>query len=229
MVAFNEAENVDKGQCHAVSDAAFQNRSSRISQAKLQNIHPTSGTGDSSDSRAACVRFKNLNERPVVTELGCTQSSRHQKSTSQKTQVFDIQETPERDEGCSSDWSLVSETLHMDVSLYPLQKAHSSAPGESHPKEDSSGFCLQPGGHKDKTGVTKSRDMGCNEGHLAMNPSCVPSLNVSKLSPADPYLSGAMCSTAGKSYSLLNSTKQKQDVLAFQQDSGFDSPQINFD
>nr|XP_028561705.1 centrosomal protein of 152 kDa isoform X4 [Podarcis muralis] len=229
VVAFNEAENVDKGQCHAVSDAAFQNRSSRISQAKLQNIHPTSGTGDSSDSRAACVRFKNLNERPVVTELGCTQSSRHQKSTSQKTQVFDIQETPERDEGCSSDWSLVSETLHMDVSLYPLQKAHSSAPGESHPKEDSSGFCLQPGGHKDKTGVTKSRDMGCNEGHLAMNPSCVPSLNVSKLSPADPYLSGAMCSTAGKSYSLLNSRKQKQDVLAFQQDSGFDSPQINFD
>nr|XP_034987778.1 centrosomal protein of 152 kDa isoform X4 [Zootoca vivipara] len=230
VVAFSEGENADKGQCHAVSDATFQNCSSRVSQAKLQNIHPTSGTGDSSNSSAACVRFKNLNERPVVT--GCTQSSRHQMSTSQKTKVFDIQETPERDEGCSSDWSLVSETLHMDngdVSLYPLRKAHSSAPGESHPKEDSSGFCLQPGGHKDKTGVAKSQNMGCNEGHLAMNPSCVPSLNVSKLSPADPYLSGAVCSTAGKNYSLLNSRKRAQDVLAFQQDSGFDSPQINFD
>ncbi|XP_033022854.1 centrosomal protein of 152 kDa isoform X5 [Lacerta agilis] len=232
VVAFNEGENTVKGQCYAVSDATFQNCSSRVSQAKLQNIHPTSRTGDSSDSRAVCVRFKNLNERPVVTELGCTQSSRHQKSTSKKTQVFDIQETPERDEGCSSDWSLVNETLHIDsgdVSLYPLQKAHSSAPGESHSKEDSSGFCLQPGGHKDKIGVAKSQDMGCNEGHLAMNPSCIPSLNVSKLSPADPYLSGAMCSTAGKSYSLLNLRKQTQDVLAFQQDSGFDSPQINFD
>ncbi|XP_061451435.1 centrosomal protein of 152 kDa isoform X2 [Rhineura floridana] len=243
MVAFDESKSAYKGQCHSVNATAFQKPPSCASQAKLQNIHPTTCTEEVSDSGAACVRLKNLNERPVMSELGCTQSARHQK-TSEKTQVFDIQETPVRDEGGSSDWSLVSETLHVDssdVPLYPVRKAHSSAPVEpceqfgmantfSHSSKDSSGFCLQPGGHKDKTTIAKSQDMDCNQGHLAVNHSCMPCLNVDKLSPADACLSGAVLySTVGKSYNPLNSRKQIRDVMAFQQDSGFDSPQINFD
>ncbi|XP_062998371.1 centrosomal protein of 152 kDa [Elgaria multicarinata webbii] len=244
MTPFSEGEGVNKGLPQTISAAIHQNPPSCTSQAKLSNSHPVSCTDVGSDSGAPCVKFKNLNDRPIINELGCTQSSRHGKATSEKIQIFDTQETPVRDEGCSPDWSLISETLHMGqnaVPPYPLQKAHSSIPEESgeqvpmanlfyHAKEEASVFCRLPSGHKDNVLVTRSQDINCNEGHLTLNPGHLPYPTLDKLSPTDTHLSGAMlCSSAGKSYNPLHLRKQIQDVMAFQQDSGFDSPQINLD
>ncbi|KAH0619972.1 hypothetical protein JD844_014453 [Phrynosoma platyrhinos] len=223
--------------------ATFQNPPLCVSKVKFQGIKLTSSTDGDSDSGAACEKFNNLNERSVVKEFSCPQSANHWKATSEKAHVFEIQETPVKDEGCSSDWSLVSETFQVDskdASLYPIQKSHSRTPLEScqqfsmanlfsHAKEDTSVFCQQAGGHKDKSLVAKRHNVNYKEGHQTVKHSEMPYPNLEDLS-SDPQLSGTvLCSTEGKNYNPLRSRKQMRDVTAFQQDSGFDSPKINFD
>ncbi|XP_042333090.1 centrosomal protein of 152 kDa isoform X2 [Sceloporus undulatus] len=223
--------------------ATFQNPPPCISKAKFQGIKLTSSTDGASDSGATYERLNNLNERSVIKELSCPQSANHWKATSEKTHIFEVQETPVKDDGCSSDWSLVSETLQMDskdASLYPIQKSHSKTPLEScrqfsmanlfsHAKEDTSLFCEQSVGHKDKSLVAKGPNTNYKEGHQTVNPDEMPYSNLEDLS-SDPQASGTvLCSTEGKNYNPLHSRKQMRDVTAFQQDSGFASSQINFD
>ncbi|KAM6425836.1 centrosomal protein of 152 kDa isoform 1-T2 [Liasis olivaceus] len=238
--AFSEEELANKGLPCRAGTATFQNASSYVSQGNLQNIHPL--TVDGSDFGTACEKFNCLNERPRITEVGCSQSDRQWKTKSGKTQDFEVQETPVRDEGSSADWSLISETLHVNSSngfQYPVQKVYSSGPVDSHSafpmtntcshaKEDTSVFSQHPGGHNEKERI-KSQNLNCSEGHLIVNSSCTPFPNLDTLGPAGAHPSNVLCSAAGKKYNSLQSRKQIHSVMDYQQDSGFDSPQINFD
>nr|XP_060611287.1 centrosomal protein of 152 kDa isoform X2 [Anolis sagrei ordinatus] len=222
---------------HQPPPVPFQKHPPCFSEGKFQGISPINSTDGGSDSEATCVRFKNLHERLAIKERSCPQPVSHQKDPS----TFEIRETPVRDDGCSSDWSLVSETLQTDssdaLSLYPVHKPHSRAPLEScsqfpttnlfsHAKENSHVFCHQSAGHEDGPLIAKRQGMNYQEGHRTAIPGEMPYPNLEELSP----LSGAaLCSTEGKSYNPLPSRKQVQDVIPFHQDSGFDSPQIHFD
>ncbi|XP_008119078.2 centrosomal protein of 152 kDa isoform X2 [Anolis carolinensis] len=215
----------------------FQNHPLCFSEGKFQGISPISSTDGGSDPGATCVRFKNLSERLAMKEHSCPQSVSHQKEPS----IFEIRETPVRDESCSSDWSLVSDTLQMDSNgaliLYPINKPHSGPPLEScpqfptpnlfsHGKENSHMFCHPSAGRENGSLIAKRQDIDYKEGHQTANPGEMPYPNLEELKP----LSGAaLCSTEGKSYNPLHSRKQVEDVITFHQDSGFDSPQIHFD
>ncbi|XP_063170108.1 centrosomal protein of 152 kDa [Candoia aspera] len=239
--AFSEEELADKGLPRRFGTATFQNASSYVSQGKLQNIHAI--TVDGFNFGTACEKFKCLNERPRITEVACSQPARQWKAKSGKTQGFEVQETPVRDEGSSADWSLISETLHVNSSnrfQCPVQKVYSSRPIDSHSafpmtntcshsKEDTSVFSQHPGGHNEKE-LTESQNLNCREGHLTVNSSCAPFLSLDTLGPASGHPSNAvLCSAAGKNCNSLQSRKQIPSVMDYQQDSGFDSPQINFD
>ncbi|XP_053128788.1 centrosomal protein of 152 kDa isoform X3 [Hemicordylus capensis] len=239
----SEDRSMNRDLPRGVNAAALQNLPSQVSQVKFLNTQPTDCTNGGSDSGASYVLLKSENERPAKQDLQCIQTSRHQKATCEKTQVFEVQETPVRDEESSTDWSLVSETLHLDsndVSLYYMQKAHSSAQAEScerfpttkqfsRAKEEVSMFCQQAG-YKDKALTTKSQARNYTKGDLMMIPHHMPYQRSGKLSPASAQPSSeVLCPSAGKSYNLLPLRKRIPDTTAFQQDSGFDSPQINFD
>ncbi|XP_044294949.1 centrosomal protein of 152 kDa isoform X2 [Varanus komodoensis] len=244
LIDGRKCKNASRGLPHAISAATLQNPLSFASQAKFQDVHTVSCTDGASNSGVPCVKLKNVNDRTTVEEPECAQSVRHQNVQSEKTPVFRVQETPVRDEGCSPDWSLVSGAVHVDSNdrlLYSVPKVYSSVPEESHEqapmttlfshaKKDASVFCQQPSGHKDNTLAAKCQDLNCKESHLSVSPGHLPYPHMDKFSPCDVHLSGAaLCSTAGKSCNPLHSRRQICDVTAFQQDSGFDSPQINFD
>ncbi|XP_054858693.1 centrosomal protein of 152 kDa [Eublepharis macularius] len=234
--------NAHKGLSHATDAAAFHNHSPHISE--FQNVNLASCSDDGSYSRGACVMPPNPNERPVSKEFGCIQSTRYRKAAPSKTQGFDFQETPVKDDRSATDCSLVSETLHLEsnsISSYPAQKAHPSTHGKScnrfpmanqfsHVQEGASGFCQQASSHREKFLVTTSQVSNCSKGSLKMNPGLTPCQNADRLSPPSAQQSSAvLCSTAGKNYNLLHLRKQIHEMKDFQQDSGFDSPQINFD
>ncbi|XP_072837686.2 centrosomal protein of 152 kDa isoform X2 [Pogona vitticeps] len=216
--------------------SAPQNPPPCLSQAKLQDLLPSSCTGGGADSGAACSGFQHPSEKTGLREPDGVQAVKHRTATFEKSQGQETVETPVRDSGASLDW-----TLLRDAPLHPFQKVHSGAqagPCEqfytaSHflpAKDDASVFCWRPGGPQDTSPVTRRQDPPCQESHSAVNPSRVPCSNPDNLSPSDAPRSGAMfCSTAGKSCHPLHSRKQMRDVAAFHQDSGFDSPQINFD
>ncbi|XP_015267267.1 PREDICTED: centrosomal protein of 152 kDa [Gekko japonicus] len=239
--ASHRDRNADKGLSHTVDAPAFQNRSPRISQTKFQNMNPASCSDGRSDSRGAQVMPQNQNERRVLKEVGCLQSTRYQKPVPRKANGFDVQETPVKDDGSSANCSLVTEPLHLEsMSFYPAQKAHPSTQVEfcqqfrtanqfSQGQEGAAGFYQQASSQRDKVLGTTDQALNCSEGHRKVNLSHVPCQNPGKLSPRAQQSDAMSCLNAGRSYNLLHSRKQIHDVKDFQQDSGFDSPQINFD
>ncbi|XP_070618450.1 centrosomal protein of 152 kDa isoform X2 [Erythrolamprus reginae] len=234
--AFVEEELGSKGLPCRVE--TFQNASSCVSQSKLPNTHPLAMDGF--DFGVPGEKYKHLNERPRRTEAGCSPSARQWKaSTSGKTPGFEVQETPVRDEGSSSDWSLLSETHanHSGGFQHPIPKIYSRGPLDthsvfpttntrSHVKDESSVFSPRLAGHHEKEFI-KNQNINCTDVHLTVNSSCTPFADLGTVRPAishpEPY------SAAGKNYSSLQSRKHIHRFLDCQQDSGFESPQINFD
>lgn len=237
LLAHSEDKSADRGPLRSANVPALQSQSplSRTSHVKHQNSQPASAANCSSNSATSSVKFTSHHERPDPKELGSVQpASQHRKAACEKTQALEIQETPVRDEGSSSDWSLVSDLESNDGFLYPVRKASSSAQAGScqqlpmtdlcsYPKEDASILGQHASSYKDKA-LLKNQVTNYSKGPPTVNPSA------DQLSPARVQQSAAgLCPALGKSYSLLHSRKRIQDPKAFQQDSGFDSPQINFD
>ncbi|XP_070809514.1 centrosomal protein of 152 kDa [Pituophis catenifer annectens] len=218
----------------------FQNAASHVPQGKLHGAHPVAVDG--LDFGAPGEKYKRLNERPRRTEVGCCPSARQWKAaTSGKTPGFEVQETPVRDEGSSADWSLLSETLHVNHSggfhhpkIYPRGPldSHSALPmtnTRSQVKEDTSVFSPRLGGHHEKE-LIKNQNINCTDGHLTVNSSCTPFADLGTVRPASAHPNNAVLSSAaGKNYNALQSRKHIHRVMDCQQDSGFESPQVNFD
>ncbi|XP_032089427.1 centrosomal protein of 152 kDa [Thamnophis elegans] len=212
----------------------FQDTSPYGSQGKLPSTHLV--VVDGFDFGAPGEKYKRLNE----TKVGCSQLARQWKAAkSGKTSSFEVQETPVRDEGSSDEWSLLSETLHVNHSgglQHP--KIYSSGPRDCHSalpmtntrsqvKDETSGFSPRLGGHHEKELI---KNQNCTDGHLATNSSCAPFTGLGTVRPAGvPPNHTVLCSAAGKNYNLLQSRKHIHRVMDCQQDSGFESPQINFD
>ncbi|XP_039215198.1 centrosomal protein of 152 kDa isoform X2 [Crotalus tigris] len=219
----------------------FQNASSYASQGKLQSLHPAAGDG--SDFGTAGEKYKCLSERPRITEVG-SQTTRQWKAKSGGTPGFEVQETPVRDEESSADWSLLSEALHVNSSggfQHPGQKIYSRGALDSHSalpttntrsqvKEEASGFSQRLGGRNEKE-LAKNQNINCTESQLTVSSSCIPKFaHLDAVGPARAHPNNAvLCSAAGKNYHSLQSRRHIHRVMDCQQDSGFDSPQINFD
>lgn len=217
--------------------AAPTNPSSCTSQAQFQNVNAASCADGTSDSGATCMMSQCQKERRILKEFRCNQSIKCLKATSENPQGFDRQETPVRDEGSSTDWSLVSEILHLDGSNMSLHQKVQLAPHDhfpianlfSHTKE-ASVFCQQAGGNKDKTVVTRSQVTNGHEDPPPTNCGRLPHQTSEQLNPAGAQPRGVeLCSAMETACNFLHTRKHAHDVKAFQQDSGFDSPQINFD
>ncbi|ETE66292.1 Centrosomal protein, partial [Ophiophagus hannah] len=237
--AFGEEEPGNKGLLCRVG--TFQNASSSVCQGKLQSTHPVAVDGF--DFGTAGEKYKWLNERPRRTEVGCSQSRQWKAATSAKIPGFEVQETPVRDEGSSVDWSLLCETLHVNNSSgfqHPVPKIYSRGPLDSHSalpmtntrsqvKEETSVFSAHLGGHHEKE-LIKNQNVHCTDGHWTANSGCTPFADLGAGGPAGAHPNNAvLCPTAGKTYNSLQSRKHIHRVMDCQQDSGFESPQINFD
>ncbi|XP_026532923.1 centrosomal protein of 152 kDa [Notechis scutatus] len=237
--AFSEEEPGNKGLPCRVG--TFQNASSSVSQGKLQSTHPVAVDGF--DFGTAGEKYKCLNERPRRTEVGCSQSRQWKVTTSGKIPGFEVQETPVRDEGSSVDWSLLCETLHVNNSSgfqHPVPKIYSRGPLDSHSalpmtntrsevKEETSIFSPRLGGHHEKE-LIKNQNVHCTDGHRTTNSGCTTFADLGTGGAAGAHPNNTvLCPAAGKTYNSLQSRKHIHRVMDCQQDSGFESPQINFD
>ncbi|XP_067411899.1 centrosomal protein of 152 kDa isoform X2 [Emydura macquarii macquarii] len=238
--------NTDKGLTNAASTTALQKTPSCLPVVKFGNTHMPSCINGLSQSRPAHVMFENQTQRPVLKEFKCNQPNGCWEAKSEKTQGFDVQETPVRDEGSSAEWNSVTGSLHLDSgdmsSLYPVQKASSNAQAQfmaseqfpvinlfSDADENIGTFCRQLTSCKAKILSAKSEtilysneQLNMNPGHNSYQNSDKSKSNVSQQNSASPY------SNIGKGYNQL-SRKLILDAKSFQQDSGFDSPFPNVD
>ncbi|XP_044835832.1 centrosomal protein of 152 kDa isoform X3 [Mauremys mutica] len=237
--------NTDTGLTNPASTTALQKTSSCVPQVKFGNTHTPSPINSLSDSGPAHVMFENQTQRPVLNEFKCNQPNRYGEATSERTQGFDIQETPVRDDGSSADWSSVSGSLHFDSGdmpfLYPVQKASSNTEeqhmaSEQFPMtnlfpnadENVGTFCRQFTskakilGAKSEAILYSKEQLNVNPGHNSYKNSVKSHSDVSQQRNATPY------SSIGKGYNQ-HSRKLILDAKSFQQDSGFDSPLPNLD
>ncbi|XP_048337755.1 centrosomal protein of 152 kDa isoform X2 [Sphaerodactylus townsendi] len=239
-MASNADRNAEQGLPPSVDAAAFQTRSPHISQTKFQNATPAT----CANSGGARGMPQSQNERSTLKEFGCLQPSSHPEAAPRKSKDYHVQEAPVKDDGGSVDGSLVSEPLFLERNHRPLgaaQRAHPSPQAEfcqwfptpnpfSDVQEGASGFYRQGSSQRGRVLVTTSQTSRRHEDLLKVNPGHTPDENPDQLSsPGAQQSSAELCSVVGKSYSALHSKKRIRDVMDFQQDSGFDSPQINFD
>ncbi|XP_030433460.1 centrosomal protein of 152 kDa isoform X3 [Gopherus evgoodei] len=237
--------NTDTDLTNPASTTALQKTSLCVPRVKLGNTHTPSPINSLSDSGPAHVMFENKTQRPVLNEFKCNQPNRDGESTSERTQGFDSQETPVRDDGSSADWSSVSGSLHFDSGdmpfLYPVQKASSNTEeqhmaGEQfrmtnlfpNADENVGTFCRQFTskakilGAKSEAILNSNEQLNLNPGHNSYKNSEKSHSDVSQQHNATPY------SSIGKGYNQP-SRKLILDAKSFQQDSGFDSPLPNLD
>ncbi|XP_043380172.1 centrosomal protein of 152 kDa isoform X7 [Chelonia mydas] len=237
--------NTDKGLTNTASTTALQKASSCVPQVKFGNTHTPSSINSFSDSGPAHVMFENQIQRPALNKFKCNQPNTYGEATSERTQGFDIQETPVRDDGSSADWSSVSGSLHLDSGdmpfLYPVQKASSNAEAQHtaceqfpmtnlfpNADENVGTFCRQLTskakilGAKSEAILYSNEQLNVNPGHNSYRNAEKSNLDVSQQRNATPY------SNIGKGYNQ-HSRKLILDAKSFQQDSGFDSPLPNLD
>ncbi|CAM5087433.1 unnamed protein product [Natator depressus] len=237
--------NTDKGLTNTASTTALQKASSCVPQAKFGNTHTPSSINSFSDSGPAHVMFENQIQRPALNKFKCNQPNTYGEATSERTQGFDIQETPVRDDGSSADWSSVSGSLHLDSGdmpfLYPVQKASSNAEAQHtaceqfpmtnlfpNADENVGTFCRQLTSKakildaKSEAILYSNEQLNVNPGHNSYRNAEKSNLDVSQQRNATPY------SNIGKGYNQ-HSRKLILDAKSFQQDSGFDSPLPNLD
>lgn len=119
--------NTDKGPLGALSNGYAP---PSVCQVTLQNLQVPSVTKGHTSSGPTPHMLKGKNGRTGLKEDKCIQSCGKWKTKSKRTQEFDFKDTPERDEGSSSEWSSGNGSLHLDCGemplLYPQQKANTN-------------------------------------------------------------------------------------------------------
>ncbi|XP_014461548.2 centrosomal protein of 152 kDa isoform X1 [Alligator mississippiensis] len=236
--------NTDRGLINATSITALQQAPTCVSQMKLGNLHISSNINGLSDSRPSPILFERQNERPALKEVKCYQPNGNWKTASERTQDFDVQEAPVRDEGGCTDWSSISGSLNLDSAtgdtclLYPVQKTNSNTSAQLRSYEQSSmtslfsdedtgPFCKELSSHETKILGAKNRDSLHCKDHQDVNSGCT-SYQISEASSALVQVSVIPYSNVGKGHNQ-HLRKAVPDAKSFQQDSGFDSPFANLD
>ncbi|KAM6246311.1 centrosomal protein of 152 kDa isoform 2-T3 [Spheniscus humboldti] len=218
--------NVDKGLLCAASNIAHQNALPSAFQVALGDMHAPSFTNGHNVSGPAHRMLKGKNERMVLKEDKCILSCGKRTTKSKRTQEFDFQETPERDEGSCSEWSSVNGSPRLDCSdtplSYPEQKASTNVQAqtaccEEFPRVRS----LSP---TDVNVVTSWRDISNGNGkipstksstkvycrgHLITHPEHTSFLSFDKPNSAVAQLDVSPDSTVGK---CCNKCLEKNDV-----------------
>ncbi|KAM7039519.1 centrosomal protein of 152 kDa isoform 2-T2 [Acridotheres tristis] len=117
--------NIDKGPLCAASNG---NAPPSAGQGALQNMQAPRVTNGHTSSGPTHHMLKSKNGRTGLKEDKCIQSRGKWKTKSKRTQEFNFKDTPERDEGSSSEWSSGNGSLHLDYGemplLYPQLKAN---------------------------------------------------------------------------------------------------------
>ncbi|XP_010570173.1 PREDICTED: centrosomal protein of 152 kDa isoform X3 [Haliaeetus leucocephalus] len=207
--------NADKGLVCATSTIAHQNASPSAFQVTTENMHAPSFTNGHAISGPTHHMLKSKNDRTVLKEDKCVQSCGKWKAKSKRTQEFDFQESPERDEGSSSEWSSVNGSLHLDCSDTPLvnleQKAGTNVQAQT-------AYCeefphIRSFSPADENVVTTWRDTSngngkilstesstevCSRGHLITNPEHTSFLNSDKSNSAVTQFNVLPDSNVGK-------------------------------
>ncbi|NWT64974.1 CE152 protein, partial [Prunella himalayana] len=123
--------NIDKGPLCAVSNG---NAHPSASQGALQNMQVPRVTNGHSSCGPTHHMLKSRNGRGLK-EDKYIKSCGKWKTKSKRTQEFDFKDTPERDEGSSSEWSSGNGSLHLDCGemplLYPQQKANTNVQAQT--------------------------------------------------------------------------------------------------
>ncbi|NWS67804.1 CE152 protein, partial [Crotophaga sulcirostris] len=122
---YNLAVNVDKGLPCAASNTAHQNSLPPAFGVTLEDTYAPSFTNGHNTSGPTHHMPKSKNERMVLKEDKCFQSCGKWRTKSKRTQEFNFQETPERDEGSCSGCSSESGSLQRAGSDVPAQTASS--------------------------------------------------------------------------------------------------------
>ncbi|XP_039413813.1 centrosomal protein of 152 kDa isoform X1 [Corvus cornix cornix] len=124
--------NVDKGPLYAVSN---DDAPPSAGQVTLQNMQVLSATNGHTGSGPTHHMLKSKNGRTGLKEDKCIQSCGKWRTKSKRIQEFDFKDTPERDEGSSSEWSSENGSLHLDCGemplLYPQQKANTNVQAQT--------------------------------------------------------------------------------------------------
>ncbi|NXH39737.1 CE152 protein, partial [Dicaeum eximium] len=129
---YGPVANADKGHLCAVSNG---NAPPSAGQGALQNMRVPNVTNGHSSSGPTHPVLKSKNGRTGLKEDKCIQSCGKWKTKSKRTQEFDFKDTPERDEGSSSEWSSGNGSLHLDCGemplLYPQQNADTNVQAQT--------------------------------------------------------------------------------------------------
>ncbi|KAM6352500.1 centrosomal protein of 152 kDa isoform 4-T4 [Alca torda] len=206
--------NVDKGLLCAASNIAHQHAPPSAFQVTLENIHAPNFTNGHAISGPTHHILKSKNERMALKEDKCIQSRGKWKTRSKRTQEFNCQETPERDEGSCSEQSSVNGSLHLDCSdmrlLYPEQKTSTNVQAQaayceefpqirsfSPADENVPSWRDLPNGNV-KILRTKSSTKVYSRGHLVTNPERTSFLNSDKSNSAVAQLNASPDSNVGK-------------------------------
>ncbi|XP_068059998.1 centrosomal protein of 152 kDa isoform X4 [Anomalospiza imberbis] len=124
--------NIDKGLLCAASNG---DAPPSPGHEALQNMQVPRVTNGHSSSGPTHHMLKSKNGRTGLKEDKCIHSYGKWKTKSKRSQEFDFKDTPERDEGSSSEWSSGNGSLHLDCSemplLYPQQKANTNVQAQT--------------------------------------------------------------------------------------------------
>ncbi|XP_063268745.1 centrosomal protein of 152 kDa isoform X2 [Prinia subflava] len=129
---YSPVANIDKGPLCAAGNGVAP---PSAGQGTLQNRQVPSVTNGHTSSGPTHHMLKSKNGRTGLKEDNCIQSCGKWKTKSKRTQEFDFKDTPERDEGSSSEWSSGNGSLLLDCGemplLYPQQKANTNVQAQT--------------------------------------------------------------------------------------------------
>ncbi|XP_074011747.1 LOW QUALITY PROTEIN: centrosomal protein of 152 kDa [Numenius arquata] len=206
--------NVDKGLLCAGSNIGHHNAPPSTCQVTLENMHTPNFTNGHIISGPTHHILKSKNERMVLKEDKRVQSRGKWKSRSKRTQEFDCQETPERDDGSCSEWSSVNGSLHLDHSnmpvFYPEQKPSTNVQAQTASCEEVPHIRSFSPANENVTSwrdfpndngkilSTKSSTKVYSRGHLITNPEHTSFLNSEKSNSPVTQLNVSPDSKVGK-------------------------------
>ncbi|KAM6059539.1 centrosomal protein of 152 kDa isoform 2-T2 [Theristicus caerulescens] len=217
--------NADKRFLCAASNTAHQNALPSAFQVTLEDTRAPSFTNGHDISGPTHHTLKSKNERMVLKEDKCIQSSGKWKTKSKRSWEFDFQETPEMAEGRCSEWSSVNGSLHLDRSDMPLshpeQKASTNVQAQAayceefphirsfSPADENVTSWRDISNGNGKILSTKSSTEVYSRGHLITKPEHTSFLNSDKLNSAVTQLNVSSDSNVGK---CCNKCLEKNDV-----------------
>ncbi|NWZ61481.1 CE152 protein, partial [Acrocephalus arundinaceus] len=161
---YGPVANIGKGSLCAVSNGVAP---PSAGQGTLQKMQVPGVTNGHTNSGPTHHMLKSKNGRTGLKGDKCIQSCRKWKTKSKRTQEFDFKDTPERDEGSSSEWSSGNGSLLLDCGemplLYPQQKANTNVQAQTVYCEEFP--CIRSFSPADES-VTSWRDISTSSGKL---------------------------------------------------------------